>query len=124
VGQLMRDAVASFREGLRHKKIDRRFSDAVQLHLDSQGATDSGRYHDRVRQLCDEATSIGVDAHKVGLARARSFVIWTLRNTHPELTETALRALGDYCASRWHGIAKPSDDINDGSPDSSEESMW
>jgi len=99
VGQLARDAFDSFREGLRHKKIKRPLSDALVHHLGTGEA--AGQYDDRVRELCAESLDIDVDVQKAGANQARKFVIWTLRERHPELTEEALRALGDYRAKSW-----------------------
>lgn len=103
MGQLARDALDSFREGLRHKKIKRPLSDALVHHL-STGET-AGQYDDRARELCAETLDIEVDVAKAGAIQARKFVIWTLRGRHPELTEEALRALGDHRAEKWRGIS-------------------
>ncbi|OHU22546.1 hypothetical protein BKG76_19070 [Mycobacteroides franklinii] len=99
MGQLARDAFDSFREGLRHKKIKRPLSDALVHHLGS--GAEAGQHDDRVRELCAETLDIDVDVEKAGTTQARKFVIWTLRERHPELTEEALRALGDYRAKSW-----------------------
>ncbi|WP_078287480.1 hypothetical protein [Mycobacterium sp. D16R24] len=99
MGQLVRDAFDSFREGLRHKKIKRPLSDALVHHLDT-GKT-AGEHGDRIRELCAETLDIEVNVKRVGAHQARKFVIWTLRGRHPELTEEALRMLGDYRAESW-----------------------
>lgn len=99
MGQLARDAFDSFREGLRHKKIKRQLSDALVHHLDT--GEPAGPHDDRIRELCAETLDIDVDVEKAGAHQARKFVIWTLRGRHPELTEEALRVLGDYRAESW-----------------------
>ncbi|SKP84821.1 hypothetical protein [Mycobacteroides abscessus] len=99
MGQLARDALDSFREGLRHKKIKRPLSDALVHHLGTGDA--AGQYGDRIHELCAETLEIDVDVDKAGVYQARKFVIWTLRGRHPELTAEALRALGDYRAENW-----------------------
>ncbi|MUM16807.1 hypothetical protein FZI91_00965 [Mycobacterium sp. CBMA271] len=99
MGQLAREALDSFREGLRAKKIKRPLSDALVHHLHTGEAV--GEHAARIRALCEEVTAIEVDAEKVGVNQARKFVVWTVRNSHPELTEEALRALGRHCAERW-----------------------
>ncbi|MFD6198477.1 hypothetical protein ACFWE3_17425 [Mycobacteriaceae bacterium NPDC060252] len=99
MGQLVRDAFDSFREGLRHKKIKRPLSDALVHHLDT-GET-AEEHGDRIRELCTETLDIEVNVKRAGTHQARKFVIWTLRGRHPELTEEALRMLGDYRAEGW-----------------------
>ncbi|MBA0045237.1 hypothetical protein [Mycobacterium sp. NPDC050853] len=99
MGQLVREALDSFREGLRHKKIKRPLSDALVHHLDTGGT--AGQHADQIRQLQAEVDEFDVDIDKVGIKRARKFVIWSLRNQHPELTEEALRTLGNYRAKTW-----------------------
>ncbi|MFV8310590.1 hypothetical protein [Mycobacteroides chelonae] len=99
MGRLAREAFDSFREGLRHKKIKRPLSDALVHHLGSGEVT--GEQGDRIRELCAETLDIEVDVAKTGAHQARKFVIWTLRHRHPELTEEALRILGDYRAESW-----------------------
>ncbi|ALR12498.1 hypothetical protein MYCSP_15025 [Mycobacteroides saopaulense] len=99
MGQLARDAFDSFREGLRHKKIKRPLSNALVHHLDT--GEPAGPHDDRIRELCAETLDIDVDVEKAGAHQARKFVIWTLRGRHPELTEEALRVLGDYRAESW-----------------------
>lgn len=98
MGGLARDARDAFREGLRHKKIDRLFSDTLVEQLTVGIGSIPETYAQRIRELCDETTGIDVDRDKVGAHQARKFAIWKLRTRHPELTEKALRTLGDHYA--------------------------
>ncbi|MGH3725527.1 MAG: hypothetical protein ACRDUS_15560 [Mycobacterium sp.] len=99
MGQLARDVLDSFREGLRHKKIKRPLSEALVHHLDTGEAP--GQHAERINELCAEVLDIEVDLVKVGTEKARKFAVWSLRNHHPELTEEALRALGRHGAENW-----------------------